>query len=503
MSVFLAAAPSLLFAEQVRLFSPDGSTSITGELLSFDEDTYVLDTVVGTVRLSRALALCEGQACPPVMASADLSVASTGPETSELMQPLLAGFASSQNLTATATAQEGQAGVLLDLVDNATSQQFARASITTNPPEAGVAQLADGRIDLYVSTTPAEAYAAAGTALPAQSVERVVALDALVPIVHPLNPVEAISLETLAQIAAGRIVNWSELGGADAPIRIVLPQEGSALDQSVARLILEPNRVRLRGTTERAESEAQAAAAVGDDVNAITVTNLSAHGEAKILPIQQTCGPLAHASAFAIKAEEYPLSQRIYAHTATQALAPLKAGFLDYLSSPDAQDLIETGQYTSQTIAIKPVELQGLRVNTAIVSAATPEALTAVQNFAREVAVADRLSTTFRFTSASSDLDSKSLLDLQRVATFLTSAEIGARQVMAIGFSDDVGRFDLNERLALLRATSVRDALVAATGGTALAEQISISAYGPLAPVGCNDTQKGRESNRRVKVWLK
>jgi len=293
-SVFLAAAPSLLFAEQVRLFSPDGSTSITGELLSFDEDTYVLDTVVGTVRLSRALALCEGQACPPVMASADLSVASTGPETSELMQPLLAGFASSQNLTATATAQEGQAGVLLDLVDNATSQQFARASITTNPPEAGVAQLADGRIDLYVSTTPAEAYAAAGTALPAQSVERVVALDALVPIVHPLNPVEAISLETLAQIAAGRIVNWSELGGADAPIRIVLPQEGSALDQSVARLILEPNRVRLRGTTERAESEAQAAAAVGDDVNAITVTNLSAHGQAKILPIQQTCGPLAH-----------------------------------------------------------------------------------------------------------------------------------------------------------------------------------------------------------------
>ena len=142
-------------------------------------------------------------------------------------------------------------------------------------------------------------------------------------------------------------------------------------------------------------------------------------------------------------------------------------------------------------------------MNTAIVSAATPEALTAVQNFAREVAVADRLSTTFRFTSASSDLDSKSLLDLQRVATFLTSAEIGARQVMAIGFSDDVGRFDLNERLALLRATSVRDALVAATGGTALAEQISISAYGPLAPVGCNDTQKGRKSNRRVKVWLK
>jgi len=513
--VFLAAAPSLVLADQVRLYSPDGTTSITGELLSFDEDIYILETVIGTVQLSRTMALCEGQACPPAVTGVELSMATTGPETSALLQELLSGFAATQNMTATATdeagdedgdendLENGQTGVQLALVDDATSQQSARAAIMTNPSAAGVAALAAGRIDLYLSATPAAAYAAAGTGLPVQSVERVVALDALVPIVHPSNPVGSISLDSLAQIAAGRIQNWSELGGVDAPIRMVLPPEGSALDLSVAQLILDPNRVRLRGSTERAESEAQAAGAVLGDVNAISVTSLSGRGEAQVLPILQSCGPLAHASAFAIKAEEYPLSHRIYAHTATDRLTPLKAGFLDYISSPDAQDLIETSRYVSQSIATEPVGIQGARMTAAILSANSAEALASIQNFAREVAQADRLSTTFRFTSASSDLDSKSQSDLQRVVSYLTSEAAGGREILVVGFSDDVGRFDLNERLALLRATSVRDALVAASGGAALADRISTSAYGPLAPVGCNDTPKGRESNRRVEVWLR
>jgi phosphate transport system substrate-binding protein len=498
-SLFFAAAPFTGLADQVILTSPDGTTSISGALVSFDEDAYVLDTVLGTVQVSRALALCEGQACPVIVSGVDLAMATTGPDTSGLLQELLGGFATTRNLSATAGAEEGQ----ISLVNAETSQQSALAAITTGPADASVAQLAAGRIDLYVSTTPAAAYAATGTTLPAQSVERVVALDALVPIVHPSNNVQSVTVENLAQIAAGRIRNWSELGGVDAPIRMLLPPEGSALDQSIDQLILTPNRVRLRGSTERAQNEAQAAAAVLEDANAITVTTLSGRGDAQVLPLLQSCGPLAHASPFAIKAEEYPLSQRIYAHSASEALTPIKAGFLSYISSPEAQDLIGAGRYVSQSIALESVELQGGRMTAAILSATTPETLASVQNFARGVVQAEWLSTTFRFTSASSDLDTKSQTDVQRVVTFLTSDAMAGRDILIVGFSDDVGRFDLNERLALLRATGVRDALVAASGGAVLADRISTSAYGPLAPVGCNDTAKGRESNRRVEVWLR
>ncbi len=47
-----------------------------------------------------------------------------------------------------------------------------------------------------------------------------VAWDALVPIVAPSNPVTNISLKQLHDVYLGRISNWKELGGNDAPINL-------------------------------------------------------------------------------------------------------------------------------------------------------------------------------------------------------------------------------------------------------------------------------------------
>lgn len=45
--------------------------------------------------------------------------------------------------------------------------------------------------------------------------------DSVIPIVHPDNPVWDISLDQLRQIFAGTISNWEEIGGKDAPIRLL------------------------------------------------------------------------------------------------------------------------------------------------------------------------------------------------------------------------------------------------------------------------------------------
>lgn len=47
-----------------------------------------------------------------------------------------------------------------------------------------------------------------------------VAWDALVVIVNPKNPVKSISLKQLQDVYLGRIKNWKELGGPDAPIEL-------------------------------------------------------------------------------------------------------------------------------------------------------------------------------------------------------------------------------------------------------------------------------------------
>ena len=62
-----------------------------------------------------------------------------------------------------------------------------------------------------------------------QLVFQPVALDAIVAVTHPRNPVGNITLAQLRQIYLGRIKNWQELGGADASINlysIAAPMDG-------------------------------------------------------------------------------------------------------------------------------------------------------------------------------------------------------------------------------------------------------------------------------------
>lgn len=51
---------------------------------------------------------------------------------------------------------------------------------------------------------------------------------AVVPIVHPSNPIANLSVAQLHDIYAGRIVNWKEVGGSDRPIHIVASEDAMA-----------------------------------------------------------------------------------------------------------------------------------------------------------------------------------------------------------------------------------------------------------------------------------
>lgn len=57
--------------------------------------------------------------------------------------------------------------------------------------------------------------------------KHVIAYDALVPIVHPSNGVNNLTVEDLRKLFSGEIVNWQQLGGANLPV-IIASYNGSS-----------------------------------------------------------------------------------------------------------------------------------------------------------------------------------------------------------------------------------------------------------------------------------
>ena len=88
---------------------------------------------------------------------------------------------------------------------------------------------------------------------------------------------------------------------------------------------------------------------------------------------------------------------------------------------------------------------------------------------------------------------------LQRVANRLTEQQTG--RVLVVGHTDDVGEDNYNLVLSLDRANAVKDFLRDAIPN---ANQFnwSSSGYGAAQPVASNDTEVGRQRNRRVDIII-
>lgn len=86
---------------------------------------------------------------------------------------------------------------------------------------------------------------------------------------------------------------------------------------------------------------------------------------------------------------------------------------------------------------------------------------------------------------------------IERIAEFLMEYE--DRKVMVEGFTDSTGARDYNLRLSERRANSVRDALVERGVGE---DRVRTRGYGLDYPVATNETQAGRQLNRRVEVII-
>ena len=117
------------------------------------------------------------------------------------------------------TSMEKVIGALGEAFQNDTGINF-----TYNPTGSGsgIKAVQEGRCDIGLSSRELKAEekeaGLRGTVL---------AYDGIAVIVNTENPVNDLSLETIAQIYTGEITNWSELGGNDDPIVLIGREAGS------------------------------------------------------------------------------------------------------------------------------------------------------------------------------------------------------------------------------------------------------------------------------------
>ncbi|MGR3290866.1 MAG: phosphate ABC transporter substrate-binding/OmpA family protein [Paracoccaceae bacterium] len=503
--LFVVAAA---FAQDVTLTSRDGSVEITGTLLGYDGEFYRVDSIYGPLTLDGTGVLCSGPGCPDLSAFvADIRISGAATIGNRLLPALIEAFAEQQDYTVAKQLKDTSV-VIYTLAETASGRVTARFSLHMSSSEEGFADLLADESDIAMSmreVTNAEVKLGANAGLgsfssPRQN--RVIALDALVPVVSLRNPVHQISPDDLAHIFAGMITNWNELGGVDAPVALHLRQPGSGVLQVFLDRIMNPSGQELATGIVRHTTNQLLLNAVAADPFAIGLSTLSENGGVRSLALVGGCGFRSAAVPEALRADDYPLTVPMFLYLSARRLPAVGREFLRFSRSPAAQIAILCAGFVDQTISRTPISLQGDRLANAIQAAGEEVQLDELKRLVSAMVDARRLSVTFRFEDGSSGLTAQSRSNVALLARALESGVIGAKELVFVGFSDGEGGAAANRQLSQERAKSVRAAVQreAATADPARV-RLRVDGFGEAMPMACDDTEWGRQINRRVEVW--
>ena len=483
-------------AQDVTVKSPDGQVDLSGTLLGFDGEFYRLDTVYGEMTIDGSGVRCEGPACPNLQDFvAEISISGSATMGAVLMPALIEGFGL-RNGFRTERVPEEPARFTCQFLNETTNKLVADLL-------ANEADIVKALREVRASERQRARDAGMGD-LTAPNRSRVLALDAVVPIVSSGNPVRSISPLQLAAIFAGEIVNWSDLGGPNAPIDLHLPSGQTGLGQAVEDQVMKPAKLKFGPNIVRHVRGVDLALAVAASPFAIVIASYAETGNTQVLTLRGECGFALRAARRTIKTEDYPLTVPMFLYLPARRLPKVAREFLAYTRGQSAQIVIRRAGFVDQAAEEISIANQGSRFANAITTAGTEISLQELQRMISTLDGMARLTTSFRFETGSIRLDAQSRSNVQQLARALEIGKYDARRLMFVGFSDGDGAAQANRDIALRRAEAVRRA-VSKAAETANLERVKldVDAFGEALPMACDDSAWGRQAKRRVEVWLR
>lgn len=175
--------------------------------------------------------------------------------------------------------------------------------------------------------------------------EATVALDGIVVVVHPANPVKAVTMDQLREIFMGNIQRWKTLGGRDIPIVLLSREVNSGTH------IFFKEHVLRRGKKKAVEEFSPGALmmpssfAIAEEV-ARNENAVGYYGLGYISPRQKVVAvakddrsPFIEPTIESVRTSAYPISRPLYLYTNGRPAGLVKA-FVDFVFSKEGQDIV-------------------------------------------------------------------------------------------------------------------------------------------------------------------
>jgi len=166
-----------------------------------------------------------------------------------------------------------------------------------------------------------------------------VAYDCIVPVVHPSNSVENISMDQLKAVYQGQIKNWKEMGGPDLKIAVISRDTSSGTYEVWEKIVMRKERV-YPGALLQASNGA-VAQAVSKNKNAIGYIGIGYVNEnVKVLTVNGVEG-----TAETTLNGKFPISRPLYMFTRGWPTGDT-LNFINYVLHPDkGQKLVGSAGY--------------------------------------------------------------------------------------------------------------------------------------------------------------
>ncbi len=203
--------------------------------------------------------------------------------------------------------------------------------ITYNPTGsgAGIQAVSEGRCDIGLSSRdlkPEEA-----ETLDAE----VIAIDGIAMIVNPQNTVSDLTIEQIGKLYKGEITNWSELGGADAPVVLIGREAASGTRDGFESIT---------GTEDMCKYT-QELTSTGDVVQTVS-TNPNAIGYASLASVKDSVKLLSvegvTPTTDTIQNGTYKIQRDfVFVTPKGKELSSAAQSFMDYAASTSADEMIE------------------------------------------------------------------------------------------------------------------------------------------------------------------